>query len=121
VANRQQKQKTVALKRRRHRIRKRISGTAQRPRLVVRRSLRNIEAQLVDDDAGHSLVGLSTQTKGFDKSVPRIEQGRELGKMIASKAQECGVEKVVFDRAGLSYHGVIRAVAEGAREGGLQL
>jgi len=120
VANRHQKQKAVALRRRRFRIRKRISGTAQRPRLVVRRTLRNIEAQLVDDDAGHSIVGISTQAKGFDKSVPRTEQGRELGKLIASKAQEQGVEKVVFDRAGLIYHGVIRAVAEGAREGGLQ-
>lgn len=120
MANRQQKQRAVALKRRRHRIRKRISGTAQRPRLVVYRSLRNIEAQLVDDDAGHSIIGLSTQAKGFNKSIPRTEQGRELGKLIASKAQEHGVDKVVFDRAGLIYHGVIRAVAEGAREGGLQ-
>tara|TARA_B100000686_G_C16358348_1_gene746430 strand:- start:365 stop:730 length:366 start_codon:yes stop_codon:yes gene_type:complete len=120
VQNRQQKQKAIAQRRRRHRIRKRISGTAERPRLVVRRSLRNIEAQLVDDVAGHSIIGLSTLAKGFNKQIPRMQQGHELGKLIASKAKEQGVEKVVFDRAGLIYHGVIRAVAEGAREGGLQ-
>lgn len=119
MANRQ-KQKGAARERRRFRIRKKVVGTKDRPRLVVHRSLRNIEAQIVDDLAGHSVVGLSTQSKEFARSGPPIEQGRALGKLLASKARERGVEQVVFDRAGLLYHGIVRAVAEGAREGGLK-
>jgi large subunit ribosomal protein L18 len=119
MANKQKK-KGMARARRRFRIRKRVIGTQERPRLVVHRSLRNIEAQIVDDQAGHSVVGLSTRSKEFVRSGPPVEQGRALGKMLATKAQEKGVDSVVFDRAGLLYHGIIRAVAEGAREGGLK-
>lgn len=119
MASRQQK-KEIASRRRRFRIRKKVVGTAERPRLVVHRSLRNIEVQIVDDLAGHSLVGLSTLAKGFERSGPRVEQGKALGKMVAARALERGVERVVFDRAGLLYHGIVRAVAEGAREGGLK-
>ena len=107
--------------RRRHRLRKIVSGTSERPRMVVNRSLRHIEVQLVDDVTGHSLLGLSTQCKDlknrdFDS---RVEQGREVGKIVAAKAQEKGIEQVVFDRGGFLYHGVIKAVADGAREAGL--
>jgi large subunit ribosomal protein L18 len=89
--------------------------------MVVNRSLRHIEVQLVDDVTGHSLLGLSTQCKDlknrdFDS---RVEQGREVGKIVAAKAQEKGIEQVVFDRGGFLYHGVIKAVADGAREAGL--
>ena len=107
--------------RRRNRLRKIVSGTTERPRMVVNRSLRHIEVQLVDDVTGHSLLGLSTQCKDlknrdFDS---RVEQGREVGKIVAAKAQEKGIEQVVFDRGGFLYHGVIKAVADGAREAGL--
>ena len=119
MANKQKK-KGAAQTRRRFRIRKKVSGTPERPRLVVHRSLRNIEAQIVDDQAGHSVVGLSTQSKEFERSGPPVEQGRARGKLLAARAQEKGVDHVVFDRAGLRYHGIVRAVAEGAREGGLK-
>jgi len=107
--------------RRRFRLRKRVVGSASRPRLAVHRSLRNIEAQIIDDTAGHSLVGLSTlgpelREAKFDS---RVAQGHEVGKLLAAKAREKGIERVVFDRGGFLYHGIIKAVAEGAREGGL--
>ena len=115
------KQKTKARARRRFRIRKVVKGTAQRPRLVVNRSLRHIEAQIVDDQIGHSIVGLSTRSKELQGEYSgRVDQGHNLGKLLADKAKSKGVEKVVFDRAGLLYHGIIKAVAEGAREGGLK-
>ena len=102
-------------------MRKIVSGTSDRPRLVVHRSLRHIEVQLVDDSAGHSLFGLSTQSKELRERsfASRVEQGAEVGKIVAEKAKEKGIEKVVFDRGGYLYHGIIKAVADGAREGGL--
>jgi len=108
--------------RRRHRLRKQVNGTLERPRLVVFRSLRNIEAQIIDDVAGHSLVGLSTLAKELREETftNRVEQGREVGKRLAAKAREKGIEKVVFDRGGFLFHGIIKAVADGAREGGLK-
>ena len=118
-----QQQKTVSRERRRFRGRKKIVGTADRPRLVVHRSLRHIEAQIIDDHSGHSVVGLSTQSKELktDGGGNRVAQGHSLGKLIATKAKESGIERVVFDRAGFRYHGIVKAVAEGAREGGLNL
>ena len=115
VDNRQRRQ------RRRHRLRKIVSGTSARPRMVVHRSLRHIEVQLVDDVAGHSLLGLSTQSQEFREQQfdNRVAQGHEVGKMVAAKAREQGIEQVVFDRGGFLYHGVIKAVADGAREAGL--
>ena len=108
--------------RRRNRIRKKVSGTPEKPRMVVYRGLYNIEVQLVDDQAGHSLVGLSTRSQDLSKAKfdSRVDQGREVGKAVAAKAREKGIEKVVFDRGGFLYHGIIKAVADGAREGGLQ-
>ena len=115
--NRHKKQ---VLDRRRYRIRKKVNGTQVRPRLVVHRSLRNIEAQIIDDGVGHSLVGLSTLSKELRGEFSnRTEQGRVLGKLLAARAAEKGIHQVVFDRAGSLYHGIIKAVAEGAREGGL--
>ena len=95
--------------RRRHRIRKVISGTPERPRLVVHRSLRNIEAQLVDDTVGHSVVGVSTLSKEVRDATfeSRVEQGREVGRQVAAKAREKGVEQAVFDRGGFQYHGIV--------------
>ena len=115
VKNRERRQ------RRRHRLRKIVSGTPERPRMVVHRSLRHIEVQLVDDVAGHSLLGFSTQSKDLKEREfdNRVEQGRAVGKIIAAKAQEKGIEQVVFDRGGFLYHGVVKAVADGAREAGL--
>ena len=109
------------IQRRRHRLRKIVSGTSDRPRLVVHRSLKHIEVQLVDDVSGHSLCGFSTQSKELrDRSfASRVEQGTEVGKIVAGKAKEKGIDKVVFDRGGYLYHGIVKAVADGAREGGL--
>ena len=113
----------VRRQRRRHRIRKSVIGTATRPRLVVHRSLRNIEVQIIDDSISHSLVGLSTlgaemRDAEFDN---RVAQGHEVGRRLAEKARDRGIETVVFDRGGFRYHGIVKAVAEGAREGGLKL
>lgn len=115
------RQKRIARQRRRYRTRKLVVGTPERLRLVVNRSLCNIEAQIVDDQRGHSLVGLSTLSKEFEgrESPNRVEQGRALGKQVAARAREQGIDRVVFDRAGRAYHGIVKAVAEGAREGGL--
>ena len=108
--------------RRRLRLRKIVSGTPERPRMVVHRSLRHIEVQLVDDVAGCSLLGFSTQSKDLKgrQFNNRVEQGHEVGKIVAAKAREKGIERVVFDRGGFLYHGVIKAVADGAREVGLE-
>jgi large subunit ribosomal protein L18 len=105
--------------RRHRRVRGKIRGTAERPRLTVFRSNRGIFAQLVDDDAGKTVaaaswVGLPKSFKG-DKS----EQAAEVGKTLAQAAKKAGVESVVFDRGGYLFHGRVKALAEGAREGGL--
>jgi large subunit ribosomal protein L18 len=115
-----------SLRLRRHlRIRKKISGTPERPRLVVYRSLRNIEGQLVDDESGRTLVGMSTLAKelrGFkaEGANPRAEHAHAAGKALAERAREQGIQTVVFDRGGYKYHGRVKAFAEGAREGGLE-
>ena len=111
---------TRQLRERRHRrVRGKVRGTAERPRLAVFRSNRGIFAQLVDDDAGttvaaSSWVGLAKSFKG-DKT----EQASEVGKRLAEAARKAGVERVVFDRGGYLFHGRVKALAEGAREGGL--
>jgi large subunit ribosomal protein L18 len=106
--------------RRHRRVRGKVAGTVERPRLVVFRSNRGIEAQLVDDETGRTVaaaswVGLGKSFKG-DKSA----QATEVGKLLATNAKKAGVEAVVFDRGGYLYHGRVKALAEGAREGGLQ-
>src|SRR5688500_15243671 len=109
--------------RRHRRVRAKVSGTEQRPRLVVHRSLKNVEGQVVDDVAGKTLVGLSTQNaelRGRKSELSKTEQSREAGKALAAKARELGITAVVFDRGGYLYHGRVKAFAEGAREGGLE-
>ena len=119
------KSRRVQRARRRHRIRKKIQGTAERPRLVVFRSLKNIEGQIVDDDASRTLVGVSTlaeELRDFkgESQMPNVEKAFEAGKLLADRAKAAGVETVVFDRAGYKYHGRVKAFAEGARKGGLE-
>ena len=106
--------------RRHHRIRRTINGTAERPRLVVFRSNRGIEAQLVDDLAGRTLA--SASHLGVKKSFKgtKTEQAAEVGKLLAQAAKKAGIETVVFDRGGYLYHGRVKALAEAAREGGLR-
>ncbi len=107
------------------RIRQKIWGTAERPRLVVFRSLRNLEGQIVNDDVGHTLIGLSTLSPALDnfeteKQNVKLEKARAAGLLLAEQAIEQGVKEVVFDRGGYKYHGRVMAFAEGAREGGLK-
>lgn len=116
------KGKSVARKRRHFRVRKKILGTAERPRLVVTRSNRHMVAQLVDDATGRTLVSASTlevdlRAAEGDKS----DKARKVGQLIALRSKEAGIEQAVFDRAGNKYHGRVAAVADGARDGGLTL
>ncbi len=100
------------------RIRNKISGTAEYPRLCVFRSLKNIHAQIIDDVAGHTLVtatSLEIKDGGSNK-----EAAKKVGKLIAEKATKAGIKSVVFDRSGYIYHGRVQALADGAREGGLE-
>jgi len=116
--------KTQAHRRaRRHlRVRKRVRGTSARPRLVVFRSSKHMYAQVVDDDRGVTLVGASDRTDGIAvDGTGKTAKSFALGRLIAAKAKEKGIAKVVFDRGGYQYHGRVKAVAEGARKGGLEL
>ncbi len=108
--------------RRHKRVRKKIKGTPERPRLVVFRSLSHIYAQIVDDTVGKTLVAASSVEKEFpsDKRGSNIEGAKIVGKMVAEKAKAKGISKVVFDRGGYIYHGRVKALAEGAREAGLE-
>ena len=108
---------------RRHlRVRKRVRGTAERPRLVVFRSLKHISAQLVDDDHGVTLLGVSDLSEGVQvNGGGKVAKGKATGKLLAEKAKSAGITRAVFDRAGYRYHGRVQAVADGAREGGLEL
>lgn len=112
---------TNAARIKRHkRVRKNISGTAQRPRLNVFRSLNNIYAQIIDDVEGKTLVSASSMDKGFEGYGGNIEAAKAVGKAVAEKALAAGIKQVVFDRGGYVYHGRVAALAEGAREGGLE-
>jgi large subunit ribosomal protein L18 len=108
---------------RRHlRVRKRVHGTAERPRLAVFRSLKHISAQLVDDDRGITLLGVSDLSEGVQvNGGGKVAKGKATGKLLAEKAKSAGITRAVFDRAGYRYHGRVQAVADGAREGGLEL
>jgi large subunit ribosomal protein L18 len=107
--------------RRRARVRAKISGTSARPRLNVFRSLNHIYAQLIDDVAGHTLAAASTLDAEIKAKagIKKVEEATEVGKLLASRAQAKEIKQVVFDRAGYRYHGRIKAVADGARQGGL--
>ena len=106
---------------RRHvRVRKNISGTAERPRLNVFRSAKHIYAQVIDDVKGVTLVSASSMDKDFQGYGGNIDGAKEVGKKVAEKAVAAGIKEVVFDRGGYVYHGRVAALAEGAREGGLE-
>ena len=107
---------------RRHlRLRKTLTGTAERPRLVVFRSLKHMYAQLVDDQRGVTLASASDLAKGFEPAGPgKTGIAKGVGNLIAQRAKEIGITRVVFDRGGYPYHGRVRAVAKGARDGGLE-
>lgn len=99
-------------------IRRKISGTKERPRLCVYKSNRAIYAQIIDDTAGHTIVAASSRELG--KSSLTIKISKEVGKKIAERAKSGGIESVIFDRSGYLYHGRVKALADGAREGGLK-
>jgi large subunit ribosomal protein L18 len=103
---------------RRRRVRAKVHGTAERPRISVFRSNRGLFAQLIDDDAGRTLAAVNW-TESDLRSLKPMEQATKAGQLIAERAKAAGVESVVFDRGGYQYHGRVKALAEGAREGGL--
>jgi large subunit ribosomal protein L18 len=117
------KPRSVARARRHVRVRKNLAGTVQRPRLNVFRSLSGIYAQVIDDQAGRTLASASTVDKDLRekvKGLKKAEQAKLIGKTVAERAKSKGIETVVFDRGGYRYSGRIKALADGAREGGLQ-
>jgi len=109
--------------RRRIRVRAKVSGTPQRPRLAVFRSEHHIYAQIIDDAAGHTVAAASSLDKGVRdefKYGGNVNAAKRVGQLLGERAKEAGIQKVVFDRGGFKYHGRIAAVAEGAREAGLE-
>ncbi len=113
----------TAVIRRHLRLRQKITGTAARPRLNVFRSLANIYAQVIDDEAGNTLVSANSLDKEIKAKLPyggNIEAAKAVGELVAKRALEKGIETVVFDRGGCIYHGRVKALAEGAREAGLK-
>jgi large subunit ribosomal protein L18 len=111
-------------KRRQIRVRSKVYGTPERPRLNVFRSANHIYAQVIDDDKGNTLVAASTMDKlskpDLSEGMTKVEEAKKIGQLVAQRAKEKGITKVVFDRAGYIYHGRIKALADGAREGGLE-
>ena len=104
--------------RRRRRVRAKVRGTAERPRLSVFRSNRGIQAQVIDDVAGHTIAAVNW-TEGDLKDLKSMDQAKRAGELLAERAKAAGVESVVFDRGGYRYHGRVKALADGARESGL--
>jgi large subunit ribosomal protein L18 len=116
------KGKAASRARRHLRLRKKVAGTAERPRLVISRSNRHMVAQVVDDAAGRTIVSASTleaDLRSFDGD--KTARAKRVGELVAERAKEAGIDAVVFDRGGNKYHGRVAAVADGAREGGLSL
>lgn len=110
-------------KRRHNRIRAKLSGTSERPRLNVYRSHINIYAQVIDDAAGHTLVSASTidaEVRGLVDGKTKAEAAKIVGETLAKRAKDAGITQVIFDRGGYQYHGRVKALADGAREGGLE-
>lgn len=112
--------KRFDLRRRHQRSRRKISGTAGRPRLAVYRSLKNISVQIIDDVAGKTLLSLSTQSPEFAVYGGNIKAAEAIGQATAEKAKAAGIETVVFDKGGRKYHGRVKALADAARKGGLK-
>jgi len=118
-----QKLKIQRRERRHRRVRRKVSGTPERPRLCVYRSLAHMYCQVIDDISGHTLVSASSKDVEFKDSLPHggnIEAAKTIGKRIAEKAKEKGIERVVFDRGSYPYHGRVKALAEAAREAGMK-
>jgi large subunit ribosomal protein L18 len=113
------KTKPQARLRRRRRVRAKLRGTAERPRLSVFRSNRGIQAQLIDDVQGHTVAAVNWVEADL-KPLGRMEQAKKAGELLAERAKAAGVETCVFDRGGYRYHGKVKALADGAREGGLR-
>ena len=111
----------VARERRHRRVRKKVRGTAARPRLAVFRSNKHIYAQVIDDVSGVTLASASTIEKSFDGATATVDAAKQVGALLGERAKGAGVETVVFDRGGFSYHGRVAAIADGAREAGLTL
>jgi large subunit ribosomal protein L18 len=112
------KTKEASRLRRRRRVRAKVQGTAERPRIAVFRSNRGISAQLIDDLAGHTLTAVNWTETGV-RDLKGAEQAKKVGELLAERAKSAGVDTVVFDRGGYQYHGRVQALADGAREGGL--
>ena len=112
--------RTDARRRRHLRVRKRVEGSAERPRLAIYRSNRYIYAQVIDDDAGRTVAAASSQEKSMRKKTLSADTAAAVGKLVAARAGEAGVNAVVFDRGGFPYHGRVKALADAAREGGLK-
>lgn len=119
MIRREKENNRLRQRKRRARIRKKISGTAERPRLSVARTLKHVHVQLIDDLAGRTLVAASTATKGVEGKT-KTEKARWAGQRVAALAKDKGITKAVFDRGGRKYHGRVKAVADGARAGGLE-
>jgi large subunit ribosomal protein L18 len=109
-----------ARKRRHARVRKALRGTTARPRLAVYRSNRYIYAQVIDDDSGATLASASSQEESLRSKTLTVDTAGEVGKLVAERAKEAGIETVVFDRGGYRFHGRVKALADGAREAGLE-
>lgn len=117
------KETELARKRRHRRVRKKVVGTTERPRLNVFRSLKHIYAQIIDDDKGHTLAAASTldpELRGKLDGLNKTEQAELVGRLVAERALARGIKKVVFDRGGYKYHGRVKALAEGSRKVGLE-
>ena len=121
-ASKRRRSRELQRQRRHLRVRGKVVGTAERPRLVVYRSIKHIYAQLVNDEIGVTIVGVSDASEGVQvDGAGKVGRAKGTGKLLAEKAKAAGIGKVVFDRAGYRYHGRVQAVADGAREGGLEL
>ena len=117
------KEKRLARQRRHQRVRRRMMGTAERPRLCVFRSLKHIESQIIDDARGHTLVAASTREPSVQEQLgdkDKTAQAAVVGQVLAERATAAGIKSVVFDRGGYLYHGRVKSLAEAARKGGLE-
>lgn len=112
--------RTDARRRRHFRVRKKVYGTAVRPRLAVFRSNRHIYAQVINDDAGVTIAAASSREGALGGKSVTVDTATEVGKLLGSRAKDVGIDTIVFDRGGFAYHGRVKALAEGAREAGLE-
>jgi len=112
--------RTDARRHRHFRVRKKVQGTATRPRLAVFRSNRYIYAQVIDDDQGVTIAAASSREGKLAKKTLNVDTANEVGELIGSRAKDAGIEEVVFDRGGFAYHGRVKALADGARKAGLE-